>query len=305
MQSQDIIFPRPLRRGDKIAILSPAGPVGAQQVQDSKKVLEDLGYRVQIMPHTLGKVNGYSGTAADRLADLRAAQADTSIRAILCSRGGYGVVHLLDSLKDIDWRSDPKWIIGFSDISALHALMHKEGIASVHGSMTSALAKGADQGDNPLTLQILAGQRPGITWDAHPYDHPGTVTGPLVGGNLAVLSDLIGTPYDIFRPGSIIFFEDVSEPVYKIERMLYQMRLAGILDRAAGVVVGQFSDLPGGATYEQMIAMIRDMLAPYDIPVAFDAPVGHVTHNVPLIEGATVTLDVPSDGRPKTLKYRQ
>lgn len=291
-------MPRPLRDGDKIAIVSPAGPIDSALVYEAADTLRAMGYTVDIMPHALGKVGQYAASDSGRLADLRAALTDTTVRAVLCSRGGYGAVHLLDSLSELPLRDDPKWLIGFSDISALHALLASRNIASLHGNMCKHLALGPDDEDNATEMAILRGYKPVYTWDADTLNRAGTASGRLLGGNLAVIAELINTPYDVIRPGTILFIEDVEEPIYKIERIMYQLRLSGVLPRLAGLVVGQFTGYRPNDSYDTMERMIADMVAPYGYPVAFNAPIGHVDHNVAVIQSAPVTLTVaPSSSR--------
>lgn len=297
MKNEEIRFPAPLKRGDKIAVCSPAGKIKSQIVYDAVDVLRNQGWEVEIMPHALGENGNFSGTADERYADLKSAFEDPEVRAILCSRGGYGVVHIMDRLNKLPLENDPKWVIGFSDISALHALMSRKGIASIHSSMAAHIKEGAEDPDNRDLFAILQGGRPVHIFDAHDYDRQGIVTGRLCGGNLAVLAELIGTPYDLLKPDSILFIEDVSEPIYKIERILYQMRLSGLFDNIRGLIVGQFTDYKPDANHDDMESMIRDAIAGYDFPVAFNAPIGHVDHNIPLIEGAKVTLKVSPSGR--------
>ncbi len=290
--------PVSLRAGDKIAICSPAGRIAPEKVEKAVAVLREQGWEPVVMPHALGEHGTFSGSAAERLSDLRSAFADPEVRAILCSRGGYGVVHIM---KDVDAlptvAADPKWGIGFSDISALHALMSHKGIESIHASMAAHILEGADNEDNAALFGILRGERPAYTFAGTADDRPGMAEGILLGGNLAVLAELISTPYDIISPDTVLFIEDIAEPVYKIERILYQLRLSGVLGRLRGLVVGQFTDYkpdenhPGG-----MEGMIRDAVADYDFPVAFNAPIGHVFHNIPLIESARVTLKVNAEG---------
>lgn len=298
------IFPAPLRKGDKIAICAPAGRINPKIVEDAVPVLEQQGWRVEIMPHALGQSGSYSGTAADRLSDLRTALTDPDTRAIICARGGYGVVHLMDELSRLPLRDDPKWIVGFSDISALHALMASKGIASIHSSMCAAIKEGADNEDNAALFDILRGGRPTHIFDNHSLDRPGLATGTLKGGNLAVIADLINTPYDIIEPDTILFIEDVSEPIYKIERILYQLKLNGVLGKLKGLIVGQFTDYKPDDNYKDMETMIHNMVAEYDYPVAFNVPVGHVDHNIPLIESAAITLKVSPSGRNSIIFHR-
>lgn len=287
-------FPKPLQPGDRIAIVSPAGIPDAEAVHAAAEILRQQGWDPYIAPHALGRSGSYAGTVEERYSDLADAFADPSVRAILCSRGGYGVVHLMQRLNQLPLADDPKWVIGFSDISALHALMNSKGVASVHGSMASHIKLGPDDPDNAMFFRILRGERPNFTFPSSPLDRPGLADGILIGGNLAVLADLIGTDFDLIRPDTILFIEDVSEPVYKIERILYQMRLTGVLGRLRGLMVGQFTEYKGDANYKTMEDMIHAMVAPYNYPVAFNVPIGHVFHNVPVIEGARVTLKVTS-----------
>lgn len=291
------VFPRPLKKGDKISICSPAGRIKPEVVEPAAEVLRQHGWRVEIMPHVFGQYGSFSGTPDERFADIRAAFEDPDTRAILCSRGGYGLVHIMDRLNRLPLENDPKWVMGFSDISALHALMASKGIASIHSSMCAHIKEGADDPDNAALFDILEGGRPAHIFDGHDYDRPGIAEGCLRGGNMAVLTGLVNTPYDLLRPDSILFIEDVSEPIYKIERMLYQMRLSGLLGNIRGLIVGQFTEYKPDGTYSTMEDMIRDAVADYDIPVAFNAPIGHVDHNIPLIESAPITLKVSPSGR--------
>lgn len=287
-----VVYPRALKAGDKIAILSPAGPIDSSIVTKAADVLRGQGYEPVIYPHTFGRNGHFSGTHDERFADLQAALTDTTIRVILCSRGGYGVVHNLDRLAALPLKDDPKWIIGFSDISALHALMASNNIASIHASMAKQIMLGADDPDNKVLLGILRGEMPSYTFEPHKYNHQGTATGRLLGGNLAVIADLINTPVDIIRPGSILFIEDVSEPIYKIERILYQLKLSGILANLKGLIIGQFTEYNGDGNHKCMEDMINDIVGEYDFPIAYGVPVGHVDHNVPLVESSEVTLTV-------------
>lgn len=292
-KKKNIVIPEPLMPGDTIAICSPAGAINPEKVLEARDVLEARGWNVRIMPHAMGQYGNYSGSAAQRFDDMRNALTDPSVRAVICSRGGYGVVHIMERLDEIDLLKDPKWIVGFSDISAIHALCTKQGIASIHGSMCSHLANGTEDPENMMLFDILEGNAPAYTIDACPrYDRPGVAQGRLVGGNLAVLAHLAGTSFDVFEPGTILFVEDVSEPIYKIERMFYQLRMSGVLPNLAGLVVGQFTEYSPDKSYSVMEDMIADMVAPYRYPVAFNVPIGHVSNNIPVIENAQVTLKV-------------
>lgn len=287
-----MIYPRPLSAGDKIAIVSPASAINPDYVDGAASTIAAAGWTPVVYPGALGRSGSYSGSTTQRLNDLTRALTDPSVRAILCSRGGYGAVHLLDHISQLPLADDPKWLIGFSDISALHALMQAKGIASIHASMAKQLAKGVDHPINRLLFNILRGQENNYTFPPHPYNRHGAVTARLVGGNLAVLAGLIATPYDLLQPDTLLFIEDIAEPIYKVERILYQLRLKGVLQRLKGLIVGRFTEYSPDANHPSMERMIADMTAPYAYPVAFNIPVGHIDDNIPLIQGSTVTLTV-------------
>ena len=277
-----IIFPAPLKKGDKIAICAPAGKIKSEVVEPAAEVLRKHGWKVEIMPHVYGEYGSFSGTPDERFSDLKTAFEDPEVRAILCARGGYGVVHIMDRLNALPIEKDPKWVIGFSDISALHALMTSKGIASIHSSMAAHIKEGENDVDNAALFDILEGGRPAHIFDSHEYDRQGIATGILRGGNI----------------------EDVSEPIYKIERILYQMRLSGLLGNIRGLIIGQFTDYKPDGIHESMEDMIRDTIAGYDFPTAFNVPVGHVDHNIPLIESARVTLKVSPSGKNSIIFHR-
>lgn len=290
------IIPKPLKKGDRVAILSPAGIIKPQNVYRALPHLEEQGWDPYVCPNTLKRYGTFSGTPDQRYSDLEQAFLDPRTRAILCSRGGYGVVHILERLSKLDLRKDPKWVVGYSDISALHGLMASQGIASIHAPMAKHVAdhQGADS-DSRAIFDILSGKGQRYEFEGHEFNRPGKVSGTLYGGNLAVLAGLIGTPYDILRPDTIMFIEDVAEPIYKIERMMYSLRLSGVLRRLKGLIVGKFTDYTPDVDNSTMEGMIQACVAPYDFPVIFSAPVGHVDHNVPLLEGVRVTIESSRD----------
>lgn len=293
----NLIIPTPLKPGDTVVFVSPAGTIKSQYVTDAVKVLKQQGWNVKIAPHALGKWRTFSGTPDERYTDLSQALLDPAVKAIFCSRGGYGAVHLLDKLDKLPLRNNPKWIIGYSDISALHALMNRHGIASIHAPMAKHIATFSGKDTDSVSLfNILKGNMPVYKIAPNPLNRFGTAKGNLIGGNLAVLADLISTPFDIFRPGAIVFIEDISEPIYKTERILYQLKLSGVLASLGGLIVGEFTEYSKDVDGRSMENMIAEMVKGYRYPVAFGVPVGHVDHNLPLVEGAPVTLTVSATG---------
>ncbi len=297
-----LLTPAPLQPGDLIAIVSPSGTIKPEFVDSAVDVLQKQGWRVRVYPHAKGKFRTYAGTPDERYADLSAALLDPEVKAILCARGGYGAVHLLDRLNALPLRENPKWIIGYSDISALHALMTTNGIASIHAPMAKHLATfdGADD-DAQALFDILRGRQFSYSIPPSPLNRCGSVTGQLTGGNLAVIAGLISTPFDVIRPGTILFIEDIAEPIYKTERILHQLRLSGVLGSLGGLIVGAFTEYSPDVDGNSMDDMIRSMVAGYSYHVAFGVPVGHVDHNLPMIAGATVTLTVAPDAT--TIKF--
>lgn len=288
-----MIIPRSLGPGAKIAIVSPSSIIKPQNVYNALPVLRDRGWEPVVSPHAFDRHGSFAGTADNRYSDLADALTDPGVDAILCSRGGYGAVHLLERLARLPLEDTPKWLIGFSDISALHALLTSRGIASIHAPMAKALADhGGDNADNRALLDFLAGEGLEYSLDPSPMNRPGDATGLLVGGNLSVISDLVGTPFDVIKPRRILFIEDVNEPIYKIERMLYQLRLSGVLADLAGLIVGKFSGCAPDADFASVNNVVADLTRDYSYPVAYDIPVGHVTHNIPLVCGAACSLSV-------------
>lgn len=288
-----MIIPRSLGPGSKIAIVSPSSIIKPQNVYNALPVLRDRGWEPVVSPHAFDRHGSFAGTDDNRYSDLAEALTDPGVDAILCSRGGYGAVHLLERLARLPLEDTPKWLIGFSDISALHALLTSRGIASIHAPMAKALAdNGADNADNRALLDFLAGEGLEYSLDPSPMNRPGDATGLLVGGNLSVISDLVGTPFDVIKPRRILFIEDVNEPIYKIERMLYQLRLSGVLADLAGLIVGKFSGCAPDADFASVNNIVADLTRDYYYPVAYDIPVGHVTHNIPLVCGAACSLSV-------------
>lgn len=284
-----------LSPGDLVAIVAPASAINPSLIHGAADALHRAGLRVMIAPHAAGVCGSYSGTATERLNDLHCALTNPEVKAILCARGGYGCVHLLGQIEP-----RPVWLIGFSDVSALHALWQHHGLCSIHGSMAKELALSRCPGNeaNTRLLNILFGAdiEP-IRWEPHSLNRLGTAQGTLRGGNLAVVNGLAGTPYDpTAYSGSILLIEDIGEPIYKVERMMHQMRLSGALKRLNGLIVGQFTDYRPDRNGESMEQMIARLTEGYDWPRTFNAPFGHVDHNLPLLLGASAQLQVLPSG---------
>lgn len=308
---RDLVVPPRLLPGDAVAVVSPAGSVSPEIVERASSALASEGYVVKLGRFCLGShtegVITFSGTAGQRLADLREALEDSSVKALWCSRGGFGAVPLLASL-DIDFiAKHPKWTVGYSDITALHAAMHAAGVMSLHAPMARHLAKHGIAGNaiSQTIMQVLGGACRTLHYEVpnHTHNRNGWSKGRLVGGNLAVIESLVGTDFDMLHPGTILFIEDVGDEVFRVERMMCHLLLTGVLSKLSGLVVGRFSRYRESAQGSAMHDMIRDMVADFSYPVAFGFPVGHDGRNVPLVEGAEAELRVSEQSSSLTLAW--
>lgn len=290
----DIQFPPFLKQGDKVVIVSPSSKIDKHFLKGAKKRMESWGLKVAIGKHAGGSSGRYAGTVKHRLKDLQDAMDDPTVKAILCSRGGYGAVHLIDKIDFTGFCEHPKWLLGFSDITVLHNLFQKNGYASLHSLMARHLT--VEPENDPCTLylkNILFGQLPVYTCEKYKLNKQGSVQGTLRGGNMAVAYGLRGTPYDIPAEGTVLFIEDVSERPHAIERMMYNLKLGGVLEKLSGLIIGQFTEYEEDHSLgKELYAALADLVKEYDYPVCFNFPVGHITHNLPLINGAKVEFTV-------------
>lgn len=291
----NITKPQYLKKGDKVAIVAPAGPVDPELIDGAIARLHKWGFVPQVGFTAKGKVGRFSATDEDRLADLQQAMDDPTVAAILCARGGYGCLRIVDKLNFNAFAQRPKWLIGFSDVTALHALFQQNGYASVHGAMCRALAANSDSA-KALCDMLKGKEMKCEVTEPSPYNRSGEVTAPITGGNLSLLYAMRGTPLDVDTKGKILFIEDLCERMYHIDRMMNNLRLGGKLKDLAGLVVGCFSDIPEDDTLISAEKVIADAVAGYDYPVLFGVPVGHEGFNWPVVEGAAYTLSVNEQG---------
>nr|WP_239057071.1 LD-carboxypeptidase [Paludibacter sp. 221] len=286
-----------LQHNDEIRIVSPSGFVEPALIDGAEHVLKSWGLDVTVGKYACEKHGRFAGTSEQRTEDLQAALDDANVKAIFCSRGGYGLAQIVDKLKFHEFIHHPKWIVGFSDITALHNAVSRLGVSSLHAIMAKHLME-LPYDSQPVTQlhHILFGELPAYTIPSHVLNKGGEARGRLVGGNLSVLMGLRGTPFDLEYDNNILFIEDVGEKPYHIDRMMQNLRLSGVLNKISGLVVGQFSHLEDDplmmmTTYEVIYNVVTD----YDIPVCFDFPVGHVDENLPLIVNAEVCLNVSDE----------
>lgn len=284
-----------LREGDLIGVIAPAGPVAPGTLPAVQALYARHGYRVQLYDSCYASTGYLAGPDALRLADLHAALTDDEVAAIHCLRGGYGAMRLLDSIDSSLLRAKPKLLIGYSDITALHALWALHGLPSLHAPMPgSDLIKPGREDDEEALFHLLrhglqAGAVLAPALQPGALNVPGVATGTLIGGNLSLVAALLGTPWawqtQQGQGGAILFLEDINEELYRIDRLLTQLRLAGVLDAVAGFVLGSFTEEASPA------ALLRDTLLPLNKPVLGGWPTGHGTPNRPLPMGLRVVLD--------------
>jgi len=286
-------LPKFLSKGDPIHILAPAKRVDAASVHLAADVLETAGYRVSISKHCLGEHHYFSGSIEERLSDLQEAINNQEIRAIICARGGYGCVQLVDRLDWTAFQKQPKWIIGFSDVTVLHSRIQSMGISSIHGTMPLNF-KDHTQAARETLIQAISGQLHTITATASKNNQTGSASGLVMGGNLTIIASLIGTNDQPHFQDSLLFVEEVGEPLYSVDRMFYSLKKAGILKNIKGLIVGGMtsmkdSEIPYGKTLEEIITRHT---ADLNIPVAFNIPAGHIDDNQAILLGTKATLEV-------------
>ncbi len=286
-----------LKKGDSIAMTCPAGFMQKEKAQVCIETLQQWGLKV-IVGKTLGSdsVNYFSGTDEERLNELQAMLDDKNINALLCGRGGYGVGRIIDQLDFRLFKKNPKWIIGFSDITVLHAHIYSNcKIATLHAPMAAAFNEGGSTNEYILSLKkALFGKKASYKTTVHSFNQQGEAEGELVGGNLTLLANLVGTKSDINTRKKILFLEDVGEFIYGVDRLLYQLKRSGKLAHLAGLIIGGFTDTkdtdrPFGKTVYEVI---KDILKDYDYPVCFDFPVSHNNENYALKVGVVHKLKI-------------
>jgi muramoyltetrapeptide carboxypeptidase len=290
-------LPAYLQKGDTIGITCPAGFMAAEKAQTCIDTLHEWGYNVMV-GKTLGSHSPdyFSGTDEERTDELQAMLDDDSINAILCGRGGYGLGRIIDQLDFSLFRKKPKWIIGFSDITVLHEHIYSHyKIAGLHAPMAAAFNDGGANNEFIQSLKnAIEGKKARYECAVHEYNRRGEAVGELVGGNLTLVSHLVGTSSDIKTKGRILFLEDTGELLYKIDRMLYQLKRSGKLQKLAGLIIGGFSDMsdterPFGKTVYEMV---QDIVKTYDYPVCYNFPVSHNKENYALKVGVGYKLKV-------------
>ncbi|GAO44943.1 S66 peptidase family protein [Flavihumibacter petaseus] len=302
-----IRVPAYLRPGDTIAVTSPAGYITMEEIMPAKIQMESWGLRVK-PGNTIGKRDGtFGGTDQERLADFQQLLDDPTVQAVMCARGGYGLVRLIDQLDFSRFRKHPKWLIGFSDVTVLHAHLNRVvRVASIHSKMCNSFPDNwitAEPLQQETILSIrdaLMGKPMRFSLPANPENQLGVATGELIGGNCKTIESLAGSLSDIRTHGKILFVEDTGEYLYSIDRMFWNLKRSGKLNDLAALIVGGFKVKPSEDPAEEfnrnLYQIVKEKISDCSYPVCFDFPVGHQRNNYALKCGVNIQLKVNYDG---------
>ncbi len=285
-----------IKTGSKIHIVSPAGKIDAEYVMPAVEWFTEQGYKVELGKHVFAHHFQFAGTDEQRLDDLQTAMDDPETDVILCSRGGYGTVRIIDKLDFTNFQEKPKWLVGFSDITVLHSCLNNLRVASIHGAMPRYFFNDNGLPNENLTslMQVLSGEEISYNFSTNNKNRMGSATAELTGGNLSLITSQLGTHFDIEANGKILFLEEIDEYLYHTDRMIRQLKLAGKLDKLAGLIIGDFTDMKDNASPfgENVHEIISEAVKKFDYPVAFDFPAGHDKRNLALTFGQTWQLDI-------------
>lgn len=297
-----IHFPQPLAKGDKIAVISPAGAVEPEQLEKGIEMIINNGYEPVLGEHVytrFSKGYTYAGTEQERLQDLSWALNSNEIAAVWASRGGYGCQHLISGLKTKGFKKKPKWYIGYSDNTVVQSYLLQKGFASIHGQTVKTSGFGVTEESYEQIFDILQGKSLSYSLPSHWLNRTGTMEGQLVGGNLALIYALLGTEYSFKFKKRILFIEDIGENFYALDRMLMSLELAGVFGKISGLIVGGMTNMGDSKENVQYEAsfdefayqIIADRIAAYDFPAVFGFANGHIRDNRPLIIGGNVKIE--------------
>ena len=294
-----MINPPLLKSGDKIGIVATGRKVSVNNIEPACKILTSWGMEVVMSPNLHSNGHEYlAGSDLERLSDIQQMIDNPDIKAIVCARGGYGTTRIIDALDFSSLYKNPKWIVGFSDVTALHLKLFKVGIKSVHGTMPLLFSNTESNSSIESLRRSLIGESDVITSSPNRFNKFGKATAPIIGGNLSLIVDSIGTSADPDTNGKILVLEEIDEYKYKIDRMLMHLKRSGKLDNLAGLIVGYMTDIkdpdiPFGETIEEIVV---SKTTKKNYPIAFNFPIGHENPNLAWVHGSVMTLNVTEAG---------
>lgn len=286
-----------LKKGDAVAVISTARKVSPSELDFAITKIKSWGLNVCFGNNLFKNHHQFSGTAQERAEDLQWALDDNNIKAVFFARGGYGSVHVVDY---VDWqifKTNPKWLIGFSDITVFHSHVHQcFNTTTLHAAMPITYPQNTDEAIKNIR-DILFGENVSYKFEGHSFNKNGTVNSVVVGGNLSILYSLLGSKSQLNTDGKILFLEDLDEYLYHIDRMMQALKRSGMLQNLSGLMIGGMNGMndntiPFGKTAEEII---RDVVSEYTYPVAFNIPAGHVNDNLPLLFGEKVNFSVETN----------
>jgi muramoyltetrapeptide carboxypeptidase len=292
-------LPPYLKQGDTIAIVAPARKISREALAPAIQLIEKLGFKVKSGLNLYEESDQFAGTDSQRRSDFQEMLNDEQVKAILCARGGYGSLRVAEGLNFTGFAKNPKWIIGYSDITVFHNLLNNIGVSSLHATMPINFPEQVCENESTISLfRIISGQDVNYIGGKHSLNRTGRSEGELLGGNLSMLYSLRGTNYDIETAGKILFIEDLDEYLYHIDRMMMNLKSGGVMKNLKGLIVGGVTDMndnniPFGKTAEEII---REVVEEYDYPVLFGFPAGHQEPNLALLFGQKISLDISELG---------
>ena len=291
------IRPQFLKRNDKVTIIATAKNFEHYELEAAINIIRSWGLRVELGQSLYKKYHQFAGTDQDREEDLQLALDSPDSKAIFCARGGYGTSRIIDNVSFKKVVKHPKWVIGFSDVTTLHAQLQRNNIQSIHGLMPVLFCKKEYNRSIEELRAFLFGEKNAYTISSHNFNRYGKAKGKLVGGNLSIICSMVGTESDIVTKNKILFIEEVGENLFRIDRMMVQLKRAGVLKHLSGLIVGHFTNMEdniigfGKSAYE----IIADAVSEYNYPVCYGFPAGHEPHNLPLFLGAETELIINKD----------
>ena len=288
-----------LKKGDTIGIISTARKISEKELLPAIDKLEEWGLKVQLGKNLFNRYHQFAGTDSQRAEDLQNMLDDSKIKAVLCARGGYGTVKIIDKIDFSNFQKSPKWIIGYSDVTVLHSHIHWLGIETLHATMPINFPKNGQTNEAIDTLYkaLFIGSLEYFI-PPHKFNIMGKVKAPVVGGNLSILYSLLGSKSDISTEKKILFFEDLDEYLYHIDRMMMNMKRNNKFHKPAGVIIGGMSDMndnqiPYGKTAKEIVS---EIIGQVNYPVLFDFPAGHIADNRAMILGRKAQFEVTENG---------